>query len=237
MMPDEDITVLVLNGIKKVINIKINRKRVRKAIFAVSLFAVLLLVSIGFNIYQFINDINYRQMTAANTGKSQEQSPVQIPGKPINPKQTTDGGKTSPPSDMKSSSELPANIYANDHTSKIIGLQDLSDTLQINGFELKVAFSIVNNTNQYFSGKFIIIAKTTDKSKPFISYPNLELNSDGTAVNFRHGENFAMQFLTKQKVGTLMLLDKTAKFEYYRIQIYSDSGELLLQKTQKVKNG
>ena len=242
-MPDEEITVLVLNGIKKIKTIKINRKRVRNAVYAASLFAFLLLISISFNIYQFMRSTETPQQSRQSGITEDIQPGTKTPSPPA--KENVAGTAISNPDGRPKETNMPVtqkdprfggDIFANDCESKIIGFQDLSDTLQLNGFELKISFSIVNYTNLYFSGKFIIIAKTTNTEKPFISYPNLELNPDGTVVSFRFGETFGMNYLTRQKVCTLLLPDKTAHFEYFRILVYSESGDLILQKTKKVGN-
>ena len=129
------------------------------------------------------------------------------------------------------------NIFANDRDSDILLIQNLGESLELNGIELTVTFTIrkKGTSREIISGRFVIVAKTTNPDNPFISYPGVALNPDGSVQNFSAGEPFSMRFLTP-KAGTILLLDETASFEYYRIFIYSNNGGLLLQKTRTIES-
>ena len=57
-MAEENVTVMILRGVKRVRSIKINRFRVRFAVLCGSIFALLFVVSVGLNIYQYVY-LNY----------------------------------------------------------------------------------------------------------------------------------------------------------------------------------
>ena len=73
-MPDENTTILILKGVKRVKSIKVNRKRIRVAIYSVSIFAGIFLISIGLNIYQFMNPGFFEQVIQGEAANIENES-------------------------------------------------------------------------------------------------------------------------------------------------------------------
>ncbi|MFC1554717.1 hypothetical protein ACFL7D_08800 [candidate division KSB1 bacterium] len=244
-MPEDNITVLILNGVKKVRSIKVNRKRIRYAIYTVSLFTILFSSSIALNIYLFNNSgrsIRMPDLSSDNTANNNQRQEPQIgqeTEKPENSGQinneiqgTNNQGHTSP-NDVTT----PVDITENDKTSDIISIQELSPTLSYNGRRLTVTLRIRKDDTMrnYVAGRILIVAKTTSSVRPFAAPVGIELNQDGTARNFRSGLDFEMSAITPVKSGEILLTENSAEFEYFRIYVYSNSGELLIQKTERLR--
>ncbi len=119
----------------------------------------------------------------------------------------------------------------------LLGLVDLKESVKLNGAELNFTFSIYKKDipQEAVSGRFVVLAKTSDASNPFLSYPQVDVNPDGSIKNFVNGESFFMRNLTI-KEGQILLVDRTSEFKYYRILIYSNTGELLLGQTTLIDN-
>jgi len=238
-MPDEDITLLILNGVKRVRSIKVNRRRIRLTIFGISFVASLILISLGLNIYFIYVNNDYRfsllppQISGSESGTSIENE-LQIDSSAVD---KGDG----PPASMETGRDEvqdEQNIFANDHESEILEILNLNSTVEQNGNDLNISFSVSKKDERLdaVSGRFVIIARTTGTEKPLLSYPeNVELNPDGTVRNFRAGETFYMRNVTHKK-GRILITEKTASFKYYRIFIFSNDGVLLLQKTMSLSN-
>ena len=245
-MAEENVTVMILRGVKRVRCIKINRSRIRFVVVCCSIFTLLFVVSVGLNFYQYIY-LNGSQQFVQTLFQDTE---PELGGVPVS---GTNGNENFATGIEQQNGTLRANgipqksthddsiddkeldVFAKDLTSSIVELVDLKESLQMNGAELNMTFSIYKKDipQEAVSGRFFIVAKTTDANNPYLSYPQVELNNDGSVKNTMIGENFYMRKLTPKK-GQIFLIDRTAEFEYYRIYIYSNSGELLLQRTQMI---
>lgn len=240
-MPDEDITLLILNGVKRVRSIKVNRKRIRFTIFTLSFFVALFLISVGLNVYQFMYVNNgYRfsllpsQISGSVSGTSTENE-LQADNSAVD---KGDGTKTS---EVTGQNIVPEgeNIFAHDHDSAILEILDLEHEIKPNGIDLNVSFSISKKDVRLnaVSGRFVIVAKTTGAKEPFLTYPEgVELNPDGTVRSYQAGGTFRMERVTPPKEGRILITEKTVSFEYYRIFIFAEDGVLLLQKTKSLNN-
>lgn len=246
-MPDENTTILILKGVKRVKSIKVNRKRIRVAIYSVSIFAGIFLISIGLNIYQFMNPGFFDQViqgeaanidnesgsVTANKSAIPENDPT-LTGKDVEQINGTSEPERSEPNAVTTS----GNIFANDIVSDEIGLENWGQSLSISGNELDVSFQIYKkgNSSGFVSGTIIIIAKTTDSGYPFLSFPDVVVAKDGTVPNYFRGEFFSMSVRTPPKTGKLTLPNRNESFEYYHILVYSDNGELLLRQTRSLSS-
>lgn len=237
-MPDENITLLILNGVKRVRSIKVNRKRIRFTIFTLSFFAALFLISLGLNVFMYVNN-GYQfslfppQISSSVSGTSTENEP-QADNSAVD---KGDGPASTKAADQNKLPEKE-NIFANDHDSDILEILNLKSPINSEGTELSVSFSIGKKDGplEAVSGRFVIVAKTTGTKEPFLSYPEeVKLNTDGTVSDYKAGERFGAKFIT-HKNGSILLTEKTASFEYYRIFIFTDDGVLLLQKTMPLNN-
>ena len=248
-MAEENVTVMILRGVKRVRSIKINRSRVRFAVLCGSVFAFLFVVSVGLNIYQYVDPNGSEQfvqtllqVSEPEMGEALESSTngngnFAANMEHLNGTPGTSGiPHNSTRDDLVDGKEI--DIFKNDLTSSIVGLADLKESLLMNGADLNMTFSIYKKDvpQEVVSGRFVIVAKTTDENNSYLSYPQVELNSDGSAKTTLKGESFSMRILTNKK-GQIFLIDRTAEFKYYRIYIYSNSGELLLRRTQIIDRG
>jgi len=238
-MPDENITLLILNGVKRVRSIKVNRKRIRFTIFTLSFFVALFLISLGLNVFMYVNN-GYQfslfppQISGSESGTSTENEP-QADNSAVD---KGDGPESIKAADQNKLPEKE-NIFANDHESEVLEILNLDHEIKPNGNDLIVSFSIGKKDGplEAVSGRFVIVAKTTGTKEPFLSYPEgVELNPDGTVRSYQAGGTFRMERVTPLKEGRILITEKTASFEYYRIFIFTEDGVLLLQKTMPLNN-
>ena len=246
-MPDENTTILILKGVKRVKSIKVNRKRIRMAIYSVSIFSGIFLISIGLNIYQLMNPGLFEQVIqgeAANIEKESGSVTANNTAIPENDPILTgnsveqNNGTLEPEKSEPNAVITKGNIFANDIVSDEIGLDNWGQSLSISGNELNVSFRIYKkgNSSGIVSGRSIIIAKTTDSDYPFVSFPDVVVAKDGTVPNYFGGEFFSMSVRTPPKTGKLTLPNRNESFEYYHILVYSDNGELLLKQTRSLSS-
>lgn len=244
-MPDDNITVLILKGVKRVKSIKVNRKRIRFAVLGGTIFSVAFVISVGLNVYQFMNADNSLQEAVSTQQNSQTETGINTEENTgftdndltaeLDTQPEDNGSNTAPPDEHGIAPQ--EDLFANDLEPDILGIQNLNETVGSSGLALKISFSIVKKDQSFetISGKFVIVAKTDDPDKPYLSYPEAELNPDGSVRDFRSGAFFSMQFRTP-KSGIIQLTNNLSSFEYYRIYIYSDTGDLLLQKTRLISS-
>ncbi len=76
-MSEENITVMILNGVKRVRSIKVNRKRIRFAVWGGSVFAFLFAISISLNVYQYVFLNGAEQFARTDTGEAEPAGEVQ----------------------------------------------------------------------------------------------------------------------------------------------------------------
>jgi len=237
-MPDEDITLLILNGVKRVRSIKVNRKRIRFTIFTLSFFAAVFLISVGLNVFMYVNNgyqfLLFPPQISGSVSNTSTENELQAANN------TVDKGDSSKTSGITSQNVVPEgkNIFANDHVSAILEILNLEHEIKPNGINLNVSFSISKKDVRLnaVSGLFVIVAKTTGAKEPFLSYPEgVELNPDGTVRNYKAGEGFGAKVIT-HKNGNILLTEINASFEWYRIFIFTDDGVLQLQKTRRLDN-
>lgn len=247
-MPDETTTVLILNSVKRVKSIKVNRARIRFAIFLVSTFCVILVLAVFASSYLFIQNKNLQTKIAnfENTGKTEPAitGPEQPASTNSNPSQTVSGGEESGDIaagkvDEENTTEYPAieeNIYEDDIESEIVSINNLVSRLELNGIELKFAFNINNDltTGQRVAGRIVVVAKTTDEDASFICWPAVDLKENGEPKNFGSGDRFNINNL-KPIEGEIWLNNPAESFEYFSIYVYTLSGVLLLRQTHLIE--
>ncbi len=239
-MSDENTTILVLNSVKKIKGFKINRKRIRLAIIAASTFLVILLLSLGGNYYLFkqYNSVN-EQLAVLQAENAQQGNSNTIirsePGSEITPAGTNEQIETTPAAansngDGEVKDEIE-DIYAGDSDSRLVSIQNLDHQTSLNGLELLVRFNLTKvPDDEIISGFLVVVASTTDNLSPFVSWPEVDLNEDGTVIDIYAGESFSMRQLT-QKSGRIMLDDPASSFKYFRIYVYDTIGTLMMRKT------
>ena len=253
-MADENTTILILKGVKRVRSIKINRRRIRLAIYAASVFSITLVLSIGLNIYQFTNPGFPGNLTGIIPAANQETVDTRNFSSPqissSNQDFSNDNFASSDESTNRSNGENSqiendteaveekGDIFSGDIDSKMIGFDNWIHSLSADARELEISFEIYkkDNSSNTVSGTIIILAKTNDKNNPYISDPDVGVSTDGKIPNYFRGEYFSMSIRTPEKTGRLVLTDDSASFEYYRILVFSSSGEILLQQTRSLRN-
>jgi len=244
-MPDENITLLILNGVKRVRSIKVNRKRIRFTIFTISFFAVLFLISVGLNVFMYVNN-GYKfsllppQIRGSESGTKNEQTGALMGDELKAENSVVDKEDDTATSKATGQTEVPEkeDIFANDRDSAILEILNLEHNIKPNGIDLSVSFSISKKETSMdaVSGTFVIVVKTTGTKEPFLGYPEeVKLNPDGMVSDYKEGEGFGAKVIT-HKNGRILLTEKTASFEWYRIFIFTDDGLLLLQKTKLLNN-
>jgi len=240
-MAEENTTILILKGVKKVRSIKINRKRIRLAIYAASIFSIVLVFSIGLNVYQYINPGFSGDLTGGIPVENNTPS-SQIADHTISsPDESTESlnGLNGQANVETDTVEEKKDIYAGDIDSKTIGLDNLRQNISRGTRELDVSFGlfIKGNSDSAVSGTYIILAKTDDRDNPYISSnPEVRIDSDGTVPNYFRGDYFSMSIRTPPKTGRLVLPDNSTSFEYYRILVFSNTGDILLQQTRPLNS-
>ncbi len=244
-MSEENITIMILKGVKRVRSIKVNRGRIRFVVWGGSVFAFLFVISIGLNVYQYVFLNGAEQFARTDTGEAEPANEVQTAigtnGNNQNGFTANSSGQTASNGTNHSTAENDnplfeeTDFFAGDKSSSVVGLVDLKESVQLNGAELNVTFSIYKKDilQEAVSGRFVVLVKTSDASNPYLSYPQVTVNSDGSIKNFVDGESFFMRNLTI-KERQILLVDRTSEFEYYRIFIYSNAGELLLRQTRLI---
>jgi len=248
-MPDETITVLILNSVKRVRSIKVNRARIRFAIFLVSTFCAVFILSLGANLYLFQQNQNFSSQLASIQKEGQEgDNPLydkagDADGTAISLRgQGTESADSSAGAVQGLSGREPGgeDIHARDFNSDRVTIENLKSTRTLNDMELNVSFNIVNTlpagssgAREAVSGYIVIVAKTSDAAVPYVSWPLVQLDDDGTPMNFVRGNRFTIQYLRPVE-GKMLLNDPAESFEYYRIFVYSRAGELLMLKTNSI---
>lgn len=247
-MAEENTTILILKGVKKVRSIKINRRRIRLAIYAVSVFSIALVFSIGLNVYQYI----YPGFPGSFTENVQSDNNPSLSQIASENEEIANNNISSPDDSQEGINgengqvlletetiEENEDIFAGDIDSETIGLVNWVYNLSPGDKELDVSFAIYikDNSNRTVSGTYIILAKTSDTNNPYIcSNPEIIISAEGTVPNYYRGDSFRLSIRTPPKTGKLILPDTSTSFEYFRILVYSSSGELLLQKTRTLSN-
>jgi hypothetical protein len=244
-MSDENTTILVLNSVKKIKGFKVNRKRIRFAIILASTFMVLLLLSLGgnyylFRQYNFLNDqVTFLQEENTKL-ENMNNSVMSGSGSDNLARRTTESGEGSqaggnPNGDNKTERETE-DIYSGDRESNLVNIQNLEHEVSLNGLELLVRFNLTKDPDEeIISGFVVVIASTTDNLNPHVSWPEVDLDENGSIVDVFSGESFSMRQLT-QKSGRMMLDDPAASFKYFRIYVYDTIGTLLMRKTIPITN-
>lgn len=245
-MPDDDFTVLILNSLKKVRSIKVNRFRIRLAMVGAATFVVILMLSIGANYYLFMQNRSISHQLAARADEDLV-TDQPVAAEEENGFNTTGDSPDAPPTDPSADREQPlpgerktvpekpeetVDIFAGDKTLGLVGIEDLESTLELNKIELNVSFTITNKlgTGEPVAGFIVVVGKTTDKTMSYVSWPVMKLDGNGKPVEYAKGERFTIKYL--RPISARMLLnDPAEKFEFYRILVYSLDGELLAQKS------
>ncbi|MCP4726840.1 MAG: hypothetical protein GY863_17505 [bacterium] len=239
-MSDENTTILVLNSVKKIKGFKVNRKRIRFAIITASTFVVLLLLSLGGNYYLFrqYNNVNEQLATLQAENAQLENRSSLVRSEPDSENQvqgTNEPGENSPVTANSNGDDneeaAVEDITAGDKESSNVNIQNLIHEISLNGLELLVEFNLTKNPdNEIISGYVVVIATTTDNLNPYVSWPEVDLNDDGTILDIYSGGSFSMRQLT-QKRGRIMLDDPAASFRFFRIYVYDTIGSLIMRKT------
>lgn len=247
-MPDETTTVLILNSVKRVKSIKVNRARIRFAIFLVSTFCVILILAIIASSYLFIQNKNLQKEIAsienaenklpAISGEEQPASTGSDTEQTVSGREESDVNAAGNPNEQNRSEDpaIEENVYEDDIESEIVSINNLVSRLELNGIELKFAFNIKNDltTGQRIAGRIVVVAKTTDEDARFICWPAVDLNENGEPRNFGSGDRFNINNL-KPIEGEIWLNNPAESFEFYRIYVYTLSGELLLRQTHLIE--
>ncbi|MFC1733438.1 hypothetical protein ACFL6I_24325 [candidate division KSB1 bacterium] len=247
-MSDENITVLILNNVKRVKSIKVNRRRVRVAVFIGLLFMSVFILSLGANyfLYQENQDVS---MQLALLGESRPAGLETIADDDVNgsggsihaQESTVNLPREDEMGQRVSTEEVPGapteevDIFEGDFNSERVGIENLEATLEINKIELNISFNVVNRleTNDAVAGYVVIVAKTTDGNMPYVSWPYMTINANGVPADFTKGDRFTINYLRPTN-ARIMLNDPSERYSYYRINIYSLSGELMMKRTFRV---
>ena len=244
-MPDENITLLILNNVKRVRSIKVNRKRIRLAIITGISFMTVLFISLGTNFYLFQQNRGISAQLSDAMGRAE-------PGRQYD-RNVAGGGDALPPVTASGAGERertqegstnlrqqqeaePNDIFANDVTSDQVSIDNLESTLSINGIELTVNFDVVKKDNvlDRVAGYIVVIGKTSDTKSPFICWPEkLSLSEDGTPANYLDGEWFSINWL-RPTTARMLLSNSAERYQYFRIYIFSPEGDLMLLKTKTI---
>lgn len=245
-MPDDNITVLILNRVKKIRSLKVNRKRIRFAIIFSVTFIALFALSLGTNFYL------YRQNKDISAQLSQFQSTENIADTPLSddydgadgvyqthsrPAGTVNNESDSNNREENSETGKPVNIFDGDFDSDIVGIRDLTYSLELNKIELSIQFNVVkkNRTDEAYSGNIFVVAATSDENMPHVCWPTVNLNEKDLPFEHRRGNPFTIKFL-KPVEANILLNNPAERYYYFRIYVFSrDSGELLLLKTTRIE--
>lgn len=253
-MGDDNTTILILNSIKKIRSLKVNNRRIRFAIVTSVIFVTLFVTSIGANFYLYnlyseanlqIASLNSNGQdrsvdsnfsTTSNDVGSNQAGKEEVPAGADDTKTNEDDNSQPIFLSNNKSSEPVTDIFAEDIESSTLKLQETNYVIGMNGMELSVNFAIekISGSNA-ISGFIVIVAKTTSTEEPFISYPEIRLSVDGTVLNYNAGMTYSMRKYI-QKGGKMLLGDSTSSYEYFRINVFDSTGNIILRKTVNVSN-
>lgn len=244
-MADENITVLVLNNVKRVKSFKVNRFRIRMAVIsAISLISVLIL-SLGANYYLLRENLNISNELAMQPGRTPNPAITAVDenengssDNQLNDIQepVTDDSVSNPAESVPPSAAVEMDIFESDLSSEVVSVENVESTRELNRIELNVSFNLVNilETNDVVSGYVTIAARTTDNRFPYVSWPHMELHTDGTPVDYLKGDRFSIKYL-KTVEARMLLNNPSERYQYFRINVFALDGRLLMRKTFEVE--
>jgi len=246
-MPDENITVLVLNSVKRVKSFKVNRFRIRIAIITGVCFIAVLSISLGANFYLYQQNRNIAgQLAAVDSQPGSDR--METAASELNGSEDRDhtlAAARNLRSDTVKASRATADaavtpgaaedIYAGDIDSDMVGIDNLTSSRELNMIELNISFNLINKleSNQVISGYVVIVAKTSDNNMTYVSWPHMETDARGMPIDHLRGDRFSIKYL--KNVEARMLLDDPAeRYLFYRIIIYDLNGRMLMLRTIEI---